>query len=139
MTHPLGHPPSKIVAVHLNYLSRAKERGRVPSEGSYFLKPPSSLAGTGDPIVRPAGCELLGFEGEIALVIGSRARRVAPEDGWSHVRWVTAANDAGVYDLRYADRGSDLRSKGADGSRRSVRACWMPARSTRPGCACGRG
>lgn len=115
MTHPLGNLPSKIVAVHLNYLSRAKERGRVPSEGSYFLKPPSSLAGTGDPIVRPGGCELLGFEGEIALVIGSRARRVAPEDGWSHVRWLTAANDAGVYDLRYADRGSNLRSKGADG------------------------
>lgn len=61
------------------------------------------------------GCELLGFEGEIALVIGSRAQRVAPEDGWSYVRWVTAANDAGVYDLRYADRGSNLRSKGADG------------------------
>ncbi|MFG2730353.1 fumarylacetoacetate hydrolase family protein [Streptomyces canus] len=31
------------------------------------------------------------------------------------MRWVTAANDAGVYDLRYADRGSNLRSKGADG------------------------
>ncbi|MGW0949908.1 fumarylacetoacetate hydrolase family protein [Streptomyces sp. NPDC002623] len=115
MTHPLGNPPTKIIAVHLNYPSRAKERGRIPSQPSYFLKPPSSLAGTKQAIVRPAGCELLGFEGEIALVIGSRAQRVAPEDGWSYVRWVTAANDAGVYDLRYADRGSNLRSKGADG------------------------
>lgn len=115
MTHPLGNPPSKIIAVHLNYPSRAKERGRFPAQPSYFLKPPSSLAGTKEAIVRPAGCELLGFEGEIALVIGSRAQRVAPEDGWSYVRWVTAANDAGVYDLRYADRGSNLRSKGADG------------------------
>ncbi|MER6415037.1 fumarylacetoacetate hydrolase family protein [Streptomyces humidus] len=115
MTHPLGNPPTKIVAVHLNYRSRARERGRVPAQPSYFLKPPSSLAGTKEAIVRPAGCELLGFEGEIALVIGSRAQRVAPEDGWSYVRWVTAANDAGVYDLRYADRGSNLRSKGADG------------------------
>ncbi|MEW2397969.1 fumarylacetoacetate hydrolase family protein [Streptomyces sp. NPDC046862] len=115
MPHPLGTYPSKIIAVHLNYPSRAAERGRVPSQPSYFLKPPSSLAGTGDDLVRPAGCELLGFEGEIALVIGSRAQRVSPEDGWSHVRWVTAANDAGLYDLRYADRGSNLRSKGADG------------------------
>ncbi|MEU6375446.1 fumarylacetoacetate hydrolase family protein [Streptomyces sp. NPDC046909] len=114
MTHPLGNPPTKIVAVHLNYPSRAQERGRLPAQPSYFLKPPSSLAGTKEAIVRPAGCELLGFEGEIALVIGSRAQRVAPEDGWSYVRWVTAANDAGVYDLRYADRGSNLRSKGAD-------------------------
>ncbi|MFI6284873.1 fumarylacetoacetate hydrolase family protein [Streptomyces sp. NPDC051018] len=115
MTHPLGNPPTKIVAVHLNYPSRARERGRVPAQPSYFLKPPSSLAGTKEAIVRPAGCELLGFEGEIALVIGSRAQRVAPEDGWSYVRWVTAANDAGVYDLRHADRGSNLRSKGGDG------------------------
>ncbi|MEU1345168.1 fumarylacetoacetate hydrolase family protein [Streptomyces sp. NPDC090075] len=115
MPHPLGTPPSKIIAVHLNYPSRARERGRAPAHPSYFLKPPSSLSGTGEPIVRPDGCELLGFEGEIALVIGARAQRVAPEDGWSHVRWVTAANDAGVYDLRYADRGSNLRSKGADG------------------------
>ncbi|MER7394957.1 fumarylacetoacetate hydrolase family protein [Streptomyces sp. NPDC000151] len=115
MTHPLGNSPSKVIAVHLNYPSRAKERGRTPAQPSYFMKPPSSLAGTQEAIIRPRGCELLGFEGEIALVIGSRAQRVRPEDGWRHVRWVTAANDAGVYDLRYADRGSNLRSKGADG------------------------
>ncbi|MFI8992293.1 fumarylacetoacetate hydrolase family protein [Streptomyces antimycoticus] len=115
MTHPLGNPPSKIIALHLNYPSRAKERGRNPAHPSYFLKPPSSLAGTKEALVRPEGCELLGFEGEIALVIGSRAQRVKPEDGWRYVRWVTAANDAGVYDLRYADKGSNLRSKGADG------------------------
>ncbi|GCB52933.1 5-carboxymethyl-2-hydroxymuconate delta-isomerase [Streptomyces sp. NL15-2K] len=115
MPHPLGNPPSKIIAVHLNFRSRAAERGRIPAHPSYFLKPPSSLAGTQEAIVRPRGCRLMGFEGEVALVIGSRARRVRPEDGWRHVRWVTAANDAGVYDLRYADRGSNLRSKGADG------------------------
>ncbi|MFJ6893230.1 fumarylacetoacetate hydrolase family protein [Streptomyces hokutonensis] len=115
MPHPLGSTPSKVIAVHLNYPSRAKERGRVPAQPSYFLKPPSSLAGTEEALVRPEGCELLGFEGEIALVIGTRAHRVPPEEGWRHVRWVTAANDAGVYDLRKADRGSNLRSKGADG------------------------
>ncbi|MEV6167811.1 fumarylacetoacetate hydrolase family protein [Streptomyces sp. NPDC051954] len=115
MTHPLGNPPSKIIAVHLNYRSRAKERGRIPDHPSYFLKPPSSLAGTDDALVRPEGCELLGFEGEIALVIGSRTQRVSPENAWQCVRWVTAANDAGVHDLRHADHGSNLRSKGADG------------------------
>jgi 2-keto-4-pentenoate hydratase/2-oxohepta-3-ene-1,7-dioic acid hydratase in catechol pathway/regulator of RNase E activity RraA len=115
MPSPLGTIPSKVIAVHLNYRSRARERGRLPDQPSYFLKPPSSLAGTGDQIVRPRGCELMGFEGEIALVLGSRAHRVSPADGWSHVEWITAANDAGVYDLRYADAGSNLRSKGADG------------------------
>jgi 2-keto-4-pentenoate hydratase/2-oxohepta-3-ene-1,7-dioic acid hydratase in catechol pathway/regulator of RNase E activity RraA len=108
-------PPTKVVAMHLNYRSRAAERGRTPAYPSYFLKPVSSIARSGDPIERPHGCELLAFEGEIALIIGKRARNVTPADGWSHVGWVTAANDAGVYDLRYADAGSNLRSKGADG------------------------
>ncbi len=115
MPHPLGNRPSKVIAVHLNFPSRAKERGRIPAEPSYFLKPPSSLAGTGDPLTRPAGCELMTFEGEIALVVGERAHRVTPDEAWRHVAWVTAANDAGVHDLRYADRGSNLRSKGSDG------------------------
>jgi regulator of RNase E activity RraA len=82
---------------------------------SYFLKPPSTLAADGDPVLRPPWCELLAFEGEVALVIGTTARRVSPADAWSHVRWVTAANDFGVYDLRYADGGSNVRSKGIDG------------------------
>ena len=115
MPHPLGNPPSKVIALHLNYPGRARERGRTPAQPSYFLNPPSSLAGSQGALARPAGCELLGFEGEIALVIGARARHVAPKDGWSHVRWVTAANDLGVHDLRYADRGANLRSKGGDG------------------------
>jgi len=109
----------KVIAVHINYPSRAAQRGRTPEQPSYFLKPPSSLA-TGSEqtpsiVERPAGCELLGYEGEIALVIGKPARRVGLEDAWSHVEWVTASNDLGVYDLRYADKGSNLRSKGGDG------------------------
>ena len=39
----------------------------------------------------------------------------ARDAAWSHVAWVTAANDFAVYDLRYADRGGNVRSKGIDG------------------------
>ena len=109
----------KVIAVHINYPSRAAQRGRTPEQPSYFLKPSSSLAiGSAEApstVERPAGCELLGYEGEIALIIGKPARRVGVEDAWSHVEWVTASNDLGVYDLRYADKGSNLRSKGGDG------------------------
>jgi regulator of RNase E activity RraA/2-keto-4-pentenoate hydratase/2-oxohepta-3-ene-1,7-dioic acid hydratase in catechol pathway len=107
--------PSKILAVHVSYRSRAMERGSLPLWPSYFLKPPSTLAADGDPVKRPPWCELLAFEGEVALVIGTRATRVTAADAWRHVRWVTAANDFGVYDLRYADKGSNIRSKGIDG------------------------
>lgn len=107
--------PGKIIAVHLNYPSRAAQRGRVPAKPSYFLKPASSLAASGDTLERPAGAELLAFEGEIAIIIGRRTRRVSPAEGWAAVSGVTAANDFGIYDLRTADKGSNLRSKGGDG------------------------
>ncbi|HEY0496330.1 MAG TPA: fumarylacetoacetate hydrolase family protein [Kutzneria sp.] len=115
MSHSLGLRPSKIIAVHLNYRCRAAERGRTPEVPSYFLKPPSSLSETGSPISRPRGCELLTYEGEIAVVIGTRARQVDRADALRHIGFFAAANDAGLHDLRWPDRGSNLRSKGADG------------------------
>jgi 2-keto-4-pentenoate hydratase/2-oxohepta-3-ene-1,7-dioic acid hydratase in catechol pathway/regulator of RNase E activity RraA len=115
MDAQLPKHPGKIIAVHLNYASRAAQRGRTPAHPSYFLKPATSVAASGETIERPAGTELLAFEGEIALIIGSSARRVNPEQGWAAVSGVTAANDFGVYDLRLADRGSNVRSKGGDG------------------------
>ena len=107
MPLPAGLTTSKVIAVHLNYRSRAAERGRTPSVPSYFLKPPSTLAGDGN-LVRPRGTELLGYEGEIAVVIGTRAHRVAPEDALAHVGWFAAANDAGIADFRWNDRGANL-------------------------------
>jgi 2-keto-4-pentenoate hydratase/2-oxohepta-3-ene-1,7-dioic acid hydratase in catechol pathway/regulator of RNase E activity RraA len=105
----------KVIAVHLNYPSRAAQRGRTPAVPSYFLKPSTSLALSGEALLRPQGVEALTVEAEVALVIGSRARNVALEDAWAHVGAVTAANDAGLADLRWPDKGSNLRSKGADG------------------------
>lgn len=107
--------PRKIFALHLNYHSRIAQRGRVPAHPSYFLKPITSIAVNGAHIERPQGTELLAFEGEIALIVGSTVRRIAPSEGWSAIAGITAANDFGVYDLRYVDKGSNLRSKGGDG------------------------
>ncbi|MFJ4044571.1 fumarylacetoacetate hydrolase family protein [Microbacterium sp. NPDC089987] len=105
----------KIIAIHLNYVSRADQRGRRPAAPSYFFKPASSLAGTDGTVERPAGTELLAFEGEIALIIGTAARRVSVDEAWAHVASVTASNDLGLYDLRANDKGSNVRSKGGDG------------------------
>jgi 5-oxopent-3-ene-1,2,5-tricarboxylate decarboxylase/2-hydroxyhepta-2,4-diene-1,7-dioate isomerase len=107
--------PTKIIAVHLNYESRAAQRGRIPSAPSYFLKPPSSLAGDGDPIVRPQGTELLTFEAEVAVIIGRAARGISPDQAVAHIGWYAPANDFGVHDMRWSDRGSNVLSKGHDG------------------------
>jgi 5-oxopent-3-ene-1,2,5-tricarboxylate decarboxylase/2-hydroxyhepta-2,4-diene-1,7-dioate isomerase len=114
VSRPEWVAPSKVIAVHLNYHSRAAQRGRVPTEPSYFLKPPSSLSAGGD-VVRPQGTELLAFEGEIALVIGTRARDVTPERAADHIAFYAPANDFGVHDFRWADRGSNVLAKGQDG------------------------
>ena len=109
--------PSKILATHLTYRSRAEEykMARMPSEPSYFMKPPSSLSGHLAPVVRPAGCRFLNYEGEVAVVIGRRCHRVSIDEALDYVGGYTVANDWGVHDFRHADRGSMLRVKGQDG------------------------
>ncbi|MCY1160182.1 MAG: fumarylacetoacetate hydrolase family protein [Citricoccus sp.] len=109
------HRPGKVIALHLNYPSRIAQRGRSPQFPGYFLKAGTSIATTGAEIERPAGTELLAYEGEIALVIGQDCRRVSPEEGWSKVSGITAANDWGLYDLRHADKGSNIKNKSGDG------------------------
>jgi 5-oxopent-3-ene-1,2,5-tricarboxylate decarboxylase / 2-hydroxyhepta-2,4-diene-1,7-dioate isomerase len=109
--------PSKIIATHLTYRSRAEEykMARMPSEPSYFMKPPSSLSGHLAPVLRPAGCRFLNYEGEVAVVIGRRCHRVTIDEALDYVGGYTVANDWGVHDFRHADRGSMLRVKGQDG------------------------
>jgi 2-keto-4-pentenoate hydratase/2-oxohepta-3-ene-1,7-dioic acid hydratase in catechol pathway len=109
--------PTKIVATHLTYRSRAEEyrMAKLPSEPSYFLKPPSSLAAHRTPVPRPRGCRYLNYEGEIAVVIGERCLGTSVGDALRYVAGYTVANDWGVHDFRHADRGSMLRVKGQDG------------------------
>ncbi len=109
--------PSKIIATHLTYRSRAVEykMAKLPQTPSYFMKPPSSLSGHRAPVVRPAGCRFLNYEGEVAVVIGRRCRGVTVDEALDCVAGYTVANDWGVHDFRHADRGSMLRVKGQDG------------------------
>jgi len=109
--------PTKIIAVHLTYRSRLVEYAvaRMPSEPSYFMKPPSSLSAHLEPVVRPAGCRFLNYEGEVAVVIGRRCHGVGLDEALDYVGGYTVANDWGVHDFRHADRGSMLRVKGQDG------------------------
>ena len=87
--------PGKIIALHLNYPSRSAQRGRTPAFPSFFLKPITSLATSGSNVERPAGCELLAFEGEIALIIGTRARRVSHAEVVGRARRAEEARVAG--------------------------------------------
>jgi 5-oxopent-3-ene-1,2,5-tricarboxylate decarboxylase/2-hydroxyhepta-2,4-diene-1,7-dioate isomerase len=108
--------PSKIIAVHLSYRSRIEEYGaQIPAAPSFFLKPPSALAGHRGEIRRPRGTRFLNYEGELAVVVGRRMKGAAVADALDYVAGYAPANDVGLHDLRHADRGSMLRVKGQDG------------------------
>jgi 2-keto-4-pentenoate hydratase/2-oxohepta-3-ene-1,7-dioic acid hydratase in catechol pathway len=96
--------PSKIVCVGRNYRAHAKELGNeVPAEPLLFLKPPSAVIGHGESIVLPRESARVEHEGELAVVIGRRARRVRVEDAPSIIAGYAVANDVTARDLQRKD------------------------------------
>ncbi len=107
--------PSKILCVGRNYRDHAAELGNeVPKEPLLFLKPPSSLLGSGGTVVMPALSKRIDFEGELAIVIGRRCRNIGPEeDVRSYIRGYTLVNDVTARDIQKSD-GQWTRGKGWD-------------------------
>ena len=107
--------PTKIIAVHLTYVSRVTEFGtRLPAAPTYFHKPTSALNSHRGAVVRPDRCKWLNYEGEIAIVVGRTARNIAPSEAGDYIAGYTIANDFGLHDFRDTDAGSMLRVKGSD-------------------------
>lgn len=106
--------PSKVVALGKNYAEHAAEMGGdAPETPLIFLKPSTSVIGDGDAIRLPASSAEVHYEGELAVVIGTPARNVAPEDALEHVFGYAAANDVTARDQQRAD-GQFTRAKGYD-------------------------
>ncbi|HXF62701.1 MAG TPA: fumarylacetoacetate hydrolase family protein [Caldilineaceae bacterium] len=106
--------PSKLVCVGRNYAEHAAELGNeVPPEPLIFLKPPSSLTGPDAPVVYPAISERVDHEGELALMIGRRARNLSEAEAASAIYGYTVANDVTARDLQRKD-GQWTRGKGFD-------------------------
>jgi 2-keto-4-pentenoate hydratase/2-oxohepta-3-ene-1,7-dioic acid hydratase in catechol pathway len=108
-------PRSKVVAVGKNYVDHVTEMGgdTPPTEPLLFLKPNTSVIGPGDRIVTPPQSSQVEFEGELAVVIGSIAKNVAPERAAEVVFGYTVANDVTARDLQRSD-GQWTRAKGFD-------------------------
>ena len=107
-------PGGKILCIGRNYFAHAKELGNeVPAEPLVFLKPATSLLPHGGTVLLPPESERVDFEGELALVIGRRARRVGPEAYGDVVFGITPALDITARDLQKKD-GQWWRAKGFD-------------------------
>ena len=109
--------PSKIVCVGRNYLDHIREmgndKGDLPSEPGIFLKGPNALEAPGATVAYPAWTENFHYEGELALVIGTRASTLTPENALSHLAGYTCANDLTARDRQQGDL-QWFRAKAAD-------------------------
>lgn len=112
---PLPIRPSKIICVGRNYLDHAKEMGNdVPPYPLLFLKPPSSLIGDGEAIVLHPVSSHIDYEGEIALVMGTRLSKAKDQaEAVAAIGGVVAFNDVSARDLQKND-GQWARAKGLD-------------------------
>lgn len=93
--------PEKIICVGVNYAHRNeeyKDGSEAPKYPSVFPRFPGSFVGHGRNILRPPESEQLDYEGEIAIVIGRRGRRIALEDAESHIAGLTCLNEGTIRD-----------------------------------------
>ncbi|MCI0331269.1 MAG: fumarylacetoacetate hydrolase family protein [candidate division Zixibacteria bacterium] len=98
--------PSKIILTGLNYKDHAKESASATKEFDepvLALKAPSALIGPEEPIVHPGGGLEVHFEGELALVIGKKARKVFKEEAPKYVLGYTCLNDVTARNLQKKD------------------------------------
>jgi 2-keto-4-pentenoate hydratase/2-oxohepta-3-ene-1,7-dioic acid hydratase in catechol pathway len=102
----LGAPvpsPGTLWAVGLSYRDHAQEAGEhaVIAGPALFLKASSSVIGDREQIVLPAlAPDRVDYEGEVAVVIGTRGGAVSARDAWDHVFGLTAANDVSARDVQ---------------------------------------
>lgn len=96
--------PSKIIGLGLNYQKHGKElQMNMPDEPLIFLKPPTAVIGPEDEIVYPPISQEVDYEGELGVVIKSRAYRVPVDKAMSYILGYTCFNDVTARDLQKKD------------------------------------
>jgi len=106
--------PTKILCVGRNYRAHAAELGQdVPEKPLIFLKAPSSLLPHRGTVLLPPESARVDHEGELAVVIGKRSRRLSREEAVHAIFGYTCALDITARDLQKTD-GQWWRAKGFD-------------------------
>ena len=117
---PIPRPRKNIFGIGLNYVEHVAESSRgldtskeLPKQPVIFSKPPTSVVGPGAPIQHDSAItQQLDWEVELAVIIGTRARRIAKADALRHVFGYSVMVDVSARDCRRA--GQWIYSKGQD-------------------------
>ena len=104
--------PGKIVGAAYNFTDALAERGMAhPAEPVTFVRSGSTVIGPGAVILVPPDVGHVGYEAELAVVIGRRALRVGRDEAMRYVAGYTAHNDVSGSGLIKLDGGNFVRGK----------------------------
>ena len=96
---PLIPNPDKVLCVGINYVPHVQETGRdLPEKPVIFCRFSGSQTGHEQPLIRPRVSSKFDYEGELAVVIGRRARQVSTENAMEVIAGYTCFNDGSVRD-----------------------------------------
>ena len=93
--------PEKNICVGINYPDRSaeyKDNREAPKYPNLFCRFPTSLVGSGQPIVRPKVSDKFDYEGEVILAIGKEGRHIPRDQALSFIGGVTLGNEGSVRD-----------------------------------------
>jgi 2-keto-4-pentenoate hydratase/2-oxohepta-3-ene-1,7-dioic acid hydratase in catechol pathway len=97
----IDDPAAKLLCVGVNYMPHIKEMGRErPSHPVLFVRFHDSIVGHGQPLLLPPSSVQFDYEGELAVVIGKRARRVRKEQALDYVAGYACFNDGSIRDFQ---------------------------------------
>jgi len=113
--------PSKVVAVAKNYQKHAQELGvldyHAPENPVFFIKPSTSVIGSGESIIYPTLGKHVDHEAELAIVIGKLSKNLNEDNWMESVLGFTNANDLSERILQGQDgsfNGNFTRAKSFD-------------------------
>ena len=91
--------PRKLLGIGLNYADHIAESGmEAPEFPVFFNKQATCVVGPGDDVHMPRASSLLDYEGELAIVIGTRCRHVPEDRAHEVIAGYTITNDLSVRD-----------------------------------------
>jgi 2-keto-4-pentenoate hydratase/2-oxohepta-3-ene-1,7-dioic acid hydratase in catechol pathway len=85
----------------------------LPEDPIIFIKPPSAAIGPGGEIIYPSSSKHVDYEGELAVVIGKRAKNISSSFASDYILGYTCFNDVTARDLQQKD-GQWTRAKSFD-------------------------
>lgn len=96
---PLIPNPDKVLCVGVNYRPHIKEMGRdIPDHPVVFVRFPGSQTGHKQAVIRPRVSQQFDFEGELAFIVGQRARHVSKSDALHYIAGYCCFMDGSVRD-----------------------------------------